>query len=48
MRQKIAIRLLSSAALAAILSLGALSSVRAEDVAKPDDASPTVMYVRFF
>jgi tetratricopeptide (TPR) repeat protein len=43
MRQRFAIRLLSSAALAAILSLGALG-VNAEDAAKTDDASKTVMF----
>jgi tetratricopeptide (TPR) repeat protein len=43
MRQRFAIRLLSSAALAAILSLGALG-VNAEDAAKTDDASKTIMF----
>jgi tetratricopeptide (TPR) repeat protein len=44
MRQRFAIRLLSSAALAAVLSFGALTGAHAEDAAKPDDASKTVMF----
>ncbi len=44
MRQRFAIRLLSSAALAAVLSLGALTGAHAEDAAKTEEASPTVMF----
>ncbi|WSH65997.1 hypothetical protein U8Q05_05760 [Rhizobium ruizarguesonis] len=38
MRQRLAIRLLTSAALAAVLSLGGVGGVNAEDAAKADDA----------
>jgi len=45
MRQRLAIRLLSSAALAALLSVTAMTAVRAEDAAKkPDTASDTVTF----
>ena len=45
MRQRLAIRLLSSAALAALLSVTAMTAVRAEDAAKkPDAASDTVTF----
>ncbi len=44
MRRKFAIRLLSSAALAAVLSLSALGGANAEDAAKKDDASATVIF----
>ncbi|MBW9115953.1 tetratricopeptide repeat protein [Rhizobium cauense] len=44
MRQKLAIRLLSSAALAAVLSLAALGGANAEETAKKDDAAATVMF----
>jgi tetratricopeptide (TPR) repeat protein len=39
MRQRLAIRFLSGAALAAILSLSAVNAARAEDAAKPDNAA---------
>jgi tetratricopeptide (TPR) repeat protein len=39
MRQRLAIRFLSSAALAAVLSLSAISAARAEDAAKPTTAA---------
>ncbi|MBB4274578.1 tetratricopeptide (TPR) repeat protein [Rhizobium mongolense] len=44
MRQRYAIRLLSSAALAAVISLGALGGVNAEEAAKTDDASRNVIF----
>ncbi|QFY59224.1 tetratricopeptide repeat protein [Rhizobium grahamii] len=44
MRRKFAIRLLSSAALAAVLSLGVLGGANAEDAVKTDDASSTVHF----
>ncbi len=42
MRQKLAIRLLSSAAIAAVLSLAALGGVNAEETAKKDDAATVI------
>ncbi|MDP9808415.1 tetratricopeptide (TPR) repeat protein [Rhizobium tibeticum] len=42
MRQKLAIRLLSSAAMAAVLSLAALGGVNAEETAKKDDAATVI------
>jgi tetratricopeptide (TPR) repeat protein len=44
MRQRLAIRLFSSAALAAVLSLGVLGGVNAEEAAKTDGASNTVVF----
>ncbi len=44
MRQKLAIRLLSSAALAAVLSLAALGGANAEDAAKKDEAGTSVIF----
>ncbi|WP_160010104.1 tetratricopeptide repeat protein [Rhizobium sp. 18055] len=44
MRRKFAIRLLSSAALAAVLSLGVLGGANAEDAAKTDDATANVIF----
>jgi tetratricopeptide (TPR) repeat protein len=44
MRLKFAIRLLSSAALAAILSLGALGGANAEDAAKKDEAGTSAIF----
>ncbi|KQV68211.1 tetratricopeptide repeat protein [Rhizobium sp. Root1220] len=44
MRLKLAIRLLSSAALAAVLSVGTLDGVHAEDAAKKDDAAAAVIF----
>ncbi|OCJ17844.1 hypothetical protein A6U87_02625 [Rhizobium sp. AC44/96] len=44
MRQKFAIRLLSSAALAAMLSLGAFGGANAEDAAKVDAASSSAIF----
>ncbi|OWV85032.1 tetratricopeptide repeat protein [Rhizobium sp. R693] len=42
MRQKLAIRLLSSAAMAAVISLAALGGVNAEETAKKDDAATVI------
>ena len=42
MRQKLAFRLLSSAAMAAVLSLAALGGVNAEETAKKDDAATVI------
>ncbi|NNH33611.1 tetratricopeptide repeat protein, partial [Rhizobium sp. SEMIA 4085] len=44
MRQRYAIRLLSSVALAAVISLGALGGVNAEEATKTDDASKNVIF----
>jgi len=44
MRQRFVTRLLSSAALAAVLSLGGIGGVNAEDAAKADDAGKTVTF----
>lgn len=44
MRQRFVTRLLSSAALAAVLSLGGIGGVSAEDATKADDASKTVTF----
>lgn len=44
MRLKFAIRLLSSASLAAVLSLGALGGAHAEDAAKKDEAGTSVIF----